>query len=330
MQHHVVVGVAQCAEDVAFGGARRGQQGQGLVAVAGEHHLVEALDAGRAVQGDALGITLHALHRAVQADVFGEAGTQRRHVAARAAGNDPPLRAIADRQQAVVLEEAHEELQGELQHVGQRHGPDRRAHRHDVVVDEALAVAALLQVLAERQVGGDALFGEVELGLAVEAQDVAQHAPEGRAQQVAALGEEAVEVVAVVFGAAGRVMHREAHLGGLRGDAELVQQADEVGVGPVVEHDEAGVDGEGLALHLDIHRMGMAADPVTGLEQGDLVLALQQVGAGQAGDAAADDGDFHECDSVRESRLPSASCRPLGRLPSRRRMAMKGPGKAMW
>jgi hypothetical protein len=114
----------------------------------------------------------------------------------------------------VVLEEAHEELQRKIEHVGHGHRPDRRAHRHDVVQDETLAVAAGFEVIVQGGVGADPLFGQVAQGLFVEAQDVAQHAPEARRQQVAALGEQAVEVVAVVFQAAVRVGHREAHFGG--------------------------------------------------------------------------------------------------------------------
>ena len=179
------------------------------------------------------------------------------------------------------------------------------------MIDKALTVALLVQVGAEGGVGGDALFVQVAQGFAVEAQNVAQHAPEARRQQVAPLGKQAVEVVAVVFGARLRIAHREAHLGGLRGHAQLIQQADEVGVGPVVEHNKTGVDGKAFALHFNVNRMAVAAHPVTGLKHSDVVLAVEQIGAGQAGNTAADDGYFHEDSSVsgRAMRLPRANCR---------------------
>ncbi|MCY1312560.1 hypothetical protein D9M70_629900 [compost metagenome] len=97
-----------------------------------------------------------------------ERRAQRRHIAARTAFDHAPLRAVADRQQAVIVEEAQEELQGETEHVGQRHRPDRRPHRHYVVLDEALAVAALLEVVAEAGDGIDALLLQVVQRLAVE------------------------------------------------------------------------------------------------------------------------------------------------------------------
>ena len=62
-------------------------------------------------------------------------------------------------------------------------------------------------------------------------------------------------------------------------------------VGAVVEDQEAGVDTERVAVQRDVDRVGVAAEVVAGLEQGDLGLAGQRVGAGQAGDARADDGD---------------------------------------
>ncbi|MNF09596.1 hypothetical protein D3C81_1810970 [compost metagenome] len=60
----------------------------------------------------------------------------------------------------------------------------------------------------------------------------------------------------------------------------MVEQADEVWVGPVVEHDEPGIHRVPLALPLHIDCMGMAADPIGGLKYRHLVPAGQQVAAG--------------------------------------------------
>ena len=39
--------------------------------------------------------------------------------------------------------------------------------------------------------------------------------------------------------------------------------------------------------------MDMAADVVAGLEKGEVMFGVQAMGGGEAGDAAADDGDPH-------------------------------------
>ena len=111
----------------------------------------------------------------------------------------------------MIFEEPYEELQRETQHFRHRHRPDRRAHRHDVMQDETLAVAARLEIFVQGGVGGDLPFDQVALGFFIEAQNVAQHAPEPRRQQIAALGEQAVEVVAVVFQTGVRVGDRKTH-----------------------------------------------------------------------------------------------------------------------
>jgi hypothetical protein len=46
-----------------------------------------------------------------------------------------------------------------------------------------------------------------------------------------------------------------------------------------------------FALQRDVDRVGMAAEISAGLEQGHLMLAAQQPGAGQTGNAGTDDGD---------------------------------------
>ena len=78
----------------------------------------------------------------------------------------------------MVLEEADKRLQRKFQHVRQWHGPDRCAHGHNVVLDEPGAITVLLQVVTQPGVAGNALLLQVANGLAIEAQDIAQHAPE--------------------------------------------------------------------------------------------------------------------------------------------------------
>ena len=77
----------------------------------------------------------------------------------------------------------------------------------------------------------------------------------------------------------------------MAGHTQFVEQGDEVGVGAVVEDQEAGVHRGGDAAQRDVHRVGMATQAFVALEQGDMVAARQQVGAGEAGNAAAHHGD---------------------------------------
>ena len=97
---------------------------------------------------------------------------------------------------------------------------------------------------------------------------------------------------------------REAHVRGLAGDPELLQQRFEVGVVAVVEDDEAGVDRVRPVLGLDPDRVRVPAEPPRRLVDDDLVLAVQLVGGHQAGDSGSDDRDLH--------RPPVRSLAPIG------------------
>ena len=102
-------------------------------------------------------------------------------------GNVVTLKPDLELQQAMVVEKAHEKLQRHIVN-GHRLGrPDGGSHRHQVVVLEFPAIAMLPQVAAHRL----AFLFERQRGhrLAVEAQDIADHAIEPRAQDVATLCE---------------------------------------------------------------------------------------------------------------------------------------------
>ncbi|MNF69191.1 hypothetical protein D3C84_510660 [compost metagenome] len=148
--------------------------------------------------------------------------------------------------------------------------------------DETLAVAAGLQIVVEGGVGFDPLLFEVAQGFFVEAQNIAQHAPESRRQQIASLGEKAVEVIAVVLETAVGVGDRKAHLRGFETHTQLAEQANEVGVGPVIENDKPGIHRITLTIDRHVFSVRMPAKTITGLKQGDLVSTIEQIGAGQA------------------------------------------------
>jgi hypothetical protein len=78
--------------------------------------------------------------------------------------------------------------------------------------------------------------------LAVEAQDVGQHGPEGTAQQVALLAEDGRQVAAGPFQIGVFQADREGHFGFDALDAEQREHGDQVGIGFLVEDQEAGID----------------------------------------------------------------------------------------
>ncbi len=158
-----------------------------------------------------------------------------------------------------------------------------------MVIDEGLRVPPVGQPLADG--GPDAgvavglAFGEEGPGAAEEPHDVDEHAPHVRADEVAAIGEQGVEVGGPVGEVSGAVGDREAHLGVDRFDAEFVEEPAQVGVVAVVVDDEAGVDadrpGSGV---VDCDGVGVAAEAIVGFEEDDVVARPENMGAGESGD----------------------------------------------
>ena len=126
-----------------------------------------------------------------------------------------------------------------------------------------------------------------------------------RSEQVRGAGEEAARCARVLEVAP--VGDREAHVGGLAGDTELVEQPFEVGVVAVVEDDEAGVDPVAAALALDLDRVRVAAGAGTGLIDDQLVLGVQQMGGDEPRDAGSDDRDLHCLLTTQGPRLETNS-----------------------
>ncbi len=303
MQHRLIGLVRDGAQHFALGSARVGEQSERLVAVAGEEHGVEThrfLPA--RLHEHAARKSPNLFHRSREVDAVAERRRELLDVARRAAVDGAPRRPVVDGEHAVVVQESHEESCREFHHRRRVGGPDRRPHRHDVVVHERAPVAAAREELAERKLTAGLV--EQARRLAVESQDVAHHAEERRSQQVAPLREQRVERRAVVLEPGDLVAHREAHAACLRRDAELVEQRDEVRVGAVVEDDEAGVHVPGPAVHLDCVRVRVAADVVARLEHRDVVLTVEFAGRDVARDAGTDDRNLHGC--LRRPRRPAS------------------------
>ena len=161
------------------------------------------------------------------------------------------------------------------------------------------------QELAQRELVSSSL-GEQRVRAPVEAHDLAQQPQVARRAHGAHVGQQPGQPAAArVLQAAAGAGDRHAHVRLLRRHAQLGEQPPQVRVGAQVVHDEAGVDAAQHAVGADdVVGVGVPAEPVVGLVERDVGLALQDVGGGQTGHAAADDGD--PCD-VSPAALPTCS-----------------------
>ena len=304
MQHGPIRLVAYGFEHAAFVVTDIAQQGQRLVAVASEYDVIDMLDAGGRVQLDharaTMSLATHGQHGARQA-LLRNARQQFFHIHARSAPYRTPLRPVAHLQQAMVVAETDKRGQGKGQHLARRARPDTGGHRQQIPVAKFIAIAVQLEKLAQRQ-GRRRHAGRGQgAGLTVEAHDIAQHAQEGGAQQVAALGKHGIEIGARPFQyarigrRAERHFHGKRHVAVGRLDTEFSKQLHQVRVGGVVEHEKTRVDAMRDAIERDIHRMAVAAKIVTRLVQGDVLACLRQaIGTRQTCNSCSDDGNFHE------------------------------------
>ena len=111
-------------------------------------------------------------------------------------------------------------------------------------------------------------------------------------EEVFALGKKEIERASVQLDAVGHVLDGEGHCGRLRGDIEFLEKAGEVRVGDLVIDHETRVEREHPAVFLDLDGVRVAAYAVVLLEEGEIGLPFQEMGACEAGDACADDGCF--------------------------------------
>ena len=116
---------------------------------------------------------------------------------------------------------------------------------------------------------------------------------ERRAQQVATLREQGIQVVTPVFYAAVVTADAETHFRRLSLDSELIQKLDKHGVSPVIVNNETCVDRVLAAMMLDIDGCGMPPDSRRRFIDGYVVSVPQVVGGGQAGYTGTDDCDIH-------------------------------------
>ena len=141
------------------------------------------------------------------------------------------------------------------------------------------AVALGVEPVTEGDAGDAGVGVHQRAGLAVEAQDVGQHAQKARVEQVGALGEHGVETGAGPFqaGRAGaRQLDRKRHLARRRLDSEFIEQPDQVRVGALVKHQEAGIDAERGAVERDVDCIAVTAEITARFEQRHVLPRLRQ------------------------------------------------------
>jgi hypothetical protein len=288
VEHRLVVLVGDRPEQLALLRARVAEHRERLVGVGGDHHLVEALGL-RSRDGD-LHVVLRSRdrpHLRAEADALAEGGGERLHVARRPAHHGRPARAVAEAEHPVIGKELGQEAHREAVHARGVGRPHRRDLRDDQPLDERAREAVPAQELRKRflpappallaRVGPLAVLAPEQPGeLAVEAHEVEHHPLEARAHEVARLAEQAAggaRVLEVLILA----LHREAHVGRLRGHARAREQAGEVGVVAVVHHDETRIHVVGGVLGVHADRVGVAAHVVVRLIHHQLVLAVEHV-----------------------------------------------------
>ena len=86
--------------------------------------------------------------------------------------------------------------------------------------------------------------------------------------------------MAVVFEIFSGVSHAKTHFGGLRQHADFVHEFNEIWVSPIVEYDKSGINGELPFGHINVNGMSMTANIIVRFEQGNVVIFMQQMGAG--------------------------------------------------
>ena len=237
----------------------------------GQDHRIEILGPALFRGNDyALRVALHGDDRRIQANAVRKGPNDGFDVAYRAPLHRLPLRVATHGQEAVIIEEVDDELRRELPKPLGRCRPDGRPHGNQIVIDELPAVAVPVQVLAQLQIVVLAL--QQFERLAVESNHVKEHSVKRRTQEISALGEQSVQGTALVFQPGLVAAHAEAHIAIPRRDVQLLEQADEVRIGSIVEDHEARIGGVLAPERLERDGVRVPAHVVVGLENVDVVV----------------------------------------------------------
>ena len=251
-------------------------------------------------------------------------GDQPFYVLPGTALDDSPLRAIFKLQQTVVFKKSYQEGRRHIEHRAGLRRPDRRDHRYEVAIREFIAEGLLPQIVTQRH--GFVRHADVRDRLPVEPQNITHHAMKRRPQHIAPLRKEPVERGAVVLDQVIFGVHTEAHLAGLRGLTDLVEQLDEIGVSPIVEDNKSGINRERLTGFVNIDGIRVPADVRRGLKHRDIELIAQLVRRDIAGNAGANYCQAHERAPPPTTSVGRAvSCLRRSRSTPRIRSARRSP-----
>ena len=289
MQPGVVHRVPDSAEVSLLRDAGVGEHAQSVVGVRGDDSLVERREpivGGPHVHP--LAVPQHGGDRGGASDV-GQSRGERIDVRGRAADDRAPGGGAAELEHAVMLQEREQVPRG----IGRRIAGARRPHAgdqgHREVRDEVPGESAGGQELAPRRSG---LLGARQHSprRPVEAGYLSQHPQVPRVDGPPALGEQAVESDSAGVGQAAPVAgdaHAHQRRAGLH--AQLAEQPQQVGVGPLVVDDEAGVDAQPMPVNGGhVVGVGVPAQTPIGLEERHVVGSAEHVCGRQARDPGAD------------------------------------------
>ena len=242
MQHRLVGAVRDRAQHLVLGAAGRREHCQRLVGVSGDHDLVGAL--GGAVEDDLdpEAVAADGAHRRAQVDPIAKGLDQRLDVPSRATGDRAPSRAAEELERAVVVEELGQEARGKRPQLVRVRRPDRGRLGDDEPLDEVGGVVAVGEEAAERRTVP--VEADQAPRLAIEANQVEEHAMESWVDRVCGAREEA-EGTGGPLETTVAVGDAEAHRRRLGRYRQLVEEPLEMRVVAVVEDDEAGVDAPG-------------------------------------------------------------------------------------
>ena len=192
----------------------------------------------------------------------------------------------------MVVEETQQGARGEEQHFVRLGGPHGAAHGHEIKIEKVRAVIAGPHVVGE----GERIDGRILKcgdGLAIEAVDLEQHPVERRTKEIPALGKKMVEGRAAEFQAGVFVAHTEGHVGLFHRNVKRTEKPGQLRVGLVVENHEAGVDRHRAAGARLGSRDGVGVTPGIAvlLEERDVEVPVEKVGATKTGNSCANDGE---------------------------------------
>ncbi len=137
------------------------------------------------------------------------------------------------------------------------------------------------------------MFACQQCGFAIEAENIRKHAPEGGAAEIGALCKQGQQTGSGPLDVRFLETDGKGHFALCDWHFEFAKQSAEIRIGTPVEYQEACIHRMRHAVERHIHRIGMTAEIIARLEQGDLVLPGKQPCGPEPRYTCADDGNAH-------------------------------------